>query len=153
MTLRSRFTAAGIALFASTALVACSSDKEAEPAPTPTPAPVETVTETTAATGTDADDRGDDRDDDDAQQPADTAGAGDTGNTENSGMLNGDEAFEKALAHTGVDAQAITEKEVDYDDGDDGKGPHWEIEFKANGQEHELDVDAASGAVTQHEVG
>ena len=37
MTLRSRFIAAGIALFASTALVACSSDKEAEPAPTPTP--------------------------------------------------------------------------------------------------------------------
>lgn len=154
MTLRSRFTAAGIALFASTALVACSSDKEADPAPTPTPAPVETVTETAAATDTDADDddRDDDRDDADAQQPADTAGAGATGNTENSGMLSGDEAFEKALAHAGVDAQAVTEKEVDYDDGDDGKGPHWEIEFKANGQEHELDVDATSGAVTQHEV-
>lgn len=146
MTLRSRFTAAGIALFVSTALVACSSNKEADPAPTPTPAPVETVTETAAATDTDADD------DADAQQPADTAGAGATGNTENSGMLSGDEAFEKALAHAGVDAQAVTEKEVDYDDGDDGKGPHWEIEFKANGQEHELDVDAASGAVTQHEV-
>ncbi|OFL21111.1 hypothetical protein FQK23_09095 [Corynebacterium aurimucosum] len=107
---------------------------------------METVTETAAATDTDADD------DADAQQPADTAGAGATGNTENSGMLSGDEAFKKALAHAGVDAQAVTEKEVDYDDGDDGKGPHWEIEFKANGQEHELDVDAASGAVTQHEV-
>ena len=152
MTLRSRFTAAGIALFASTALVACSSDKESDPAPTPTPAPVETVTETAAATDTDADDRDDDRDDDDAQQPADTAGAGATGNTENSDMLSGDEAFEKALAHAGVDTQAVTEKEVDYDDGDDGKGPHWEIEFKANGQEHELDVDAASGEVMQHEV-
>ncbi|WP_158396350.1 PepSY domain-containing protein [Corynebacterium hiratae] len=128
MTLRSRFTAVGIALCASTALVGCSSDKEAEPAPTPTPAPVETVTETATATGTDA------------------------GDAEGSGMLSGDEAFEKALAHAGVDARAVTEKEVDYDDGDDGKGPHWEIEFKANGQEHELDVDAASGAVTQHEV-
>ncbi len=128
MTLRSRFTAAGIALCASSALVACSSDKEAEPAPTPTPAPVETVTETVAAPDTDA------------------------GDAEGSGMLSGDEAFEKALAHAGVDAQDATEKEVDYDDGDDGKGPHWEIEFKANGQEHELDVDAASGAVTQHEV-
>ncbi|WP_239663573.1 PepSY domain-containing protein [Corynebacterium aurimucosum] len=154
MTLRSRFTAVGIALCASSALVGCSSDKEAEPAPTPTPAPVETVTETATATGTDAgdDDRDDDRDDDDAQQPAGTAGAGATGNAEGSGMLSGDEAFEKALAHAGVDAQAVTEKEVDYDDGDDGKGPHWEIEFKANGQEHELDVDAASGAVMQHEV-
>ena len=130
----------------STALVACSSDKEVDPAPTPTPAPVETVTETAAATDTDADD------DADAQQPADTAGAGATGNTENSGMLSGDEAFKKALAHAGVDAQAVTEKEVDYDDGGDGTGPHWEIEFKANDQEHELDVDAASGAVTQHEV-
>lgn len=128
MTLHSRFTAAGIALCASTALVGCSSDKEAEPAPTPTPAPVETVTETATATGTDASD------------------------AEGSGMLSGDEAFEKALAHAGVDAQAVTEKEVDYDDGDDGKGPHWEIEFKANGQEHELEVDAASGAVMQHEV-
>ena len=154
MTLRSRFTAAGIALCASTALVACSSDKEADPAPTPTPAPVETVTETAAAPGTDAgdDDHDDDRDDEDAQQPADTAGAGATGNAEGSGMLSGDEAFEKALAHAGVGAQDVTEKEVDYDDGDDGKGPHWEIEFKANGQEHELDVDAASGAVTEHEV-
>ncbi|WP_412101069.1 PepSY domain-containing protein [Corynebacterium aurimucosum] len=152
MTLRSRFTAAGIALFASTALVACSSDKEADPAPTPTPAPVETVTETAAATGAAQGDDDDDDRDDDAQQPANTAGAGDAGNAENSGKLTGDEAFEKALAHAGVDAQAVTEKEVDYDDGDDGKGPHWEIEFKANGQEHELDVDAASGAVTQHEV-
>lgn len=150
MTLRSRFTAAGIALCASSALVGCSSDKEAEPAPTPTPAPVETVTETATATGTDAGD--DDRDDDDAQQPAGTADAGDAGNAKNSGKLTGDEAFEKALAHAGVDARAVTEKEVDYDDGDDGKGPHWEIEFKANGQEHELDVDAASGEVMQHEV-
>lgn len=149
MTLRSRFTAAGLALCASTALVACSSDKEADPAPTPTPATVETVTETAVATGAD---QGDDDHDDDAQQPADTAGAGDAGNAENSGKLTGDEAFERALSHAGVDAQAVTEKEVDYDDGDDGKGPHWEIEFKANGQEHELDVDAASGAVTQHEV-
>ncbi|WP_230310898.1 PepSY domain-containing protein [Corynebacterium guaraldiae] len=149
MTLRSRFTAAGLALCTSTALVACSSDKEADPAPTPTPATVETVTETAVATGAD---QGDDDHDDDAQQPADTAGAGDAGNAENSGKLTGDEAFEKALSHAGVDAQAVTEKEVDYDDGDDGKGPHWEIEFKANGQEHELDVDAASGAVTQHEV-
>ncbi|MDK6812760.1 PepSY domain-containing protein [Corynebacterium sp. UMB6689] len=152
MTLRSRFTAAGIALFVSTALVACSSDKEADPAPTPTPAPVETVTETAAATGAAQGDDDDDDRDDDAQQPADTAGAGDAGNAENSGKLTGDEAFEKALAHAGVDAQAVTEKEVDYDDGDDGKGPHWEIDFKANGQEHELDVDATSGAVTQHEV-
>lgn len=153
MTLRSRFTA-GIALFASTALVACSSDKEADPAPTPTPAPVETVTETAAAPGTDAgdDDHDDDRDDEDAQQPAGTSGAGDAGNAENSGALTGDEAFEKALAHASVDAQAVTEKEVDYDDGGDGKGPHWEIEFKANGQEHELDVDAASGAVVEHEA-
>ncbi|MHB2253294.1 PepSY domain-containing protein [Corynebacterium aurimucosum] len=154
MTLRSRFTAAGLALCASTALVACSSDKEADPAPTPTPASVETVTETAAATDTDADDddHDDDRGDDDAQQPADTAGAGAAGNTENSGMLSGDEAFEKALDHAGVDAQAVTEKEVDYDDGDDGKGPHWEIEFKANGQEHELYVDAASGTVVEHEA-
>lgn len=147
MTLRSRFTAAGLALCTSTTLVACSSDKEADPAPTPTPASVETVTETAAATGTAQGD-----DDDDAQQPAGTAGAGDAGNAENSGALTGDEAFEKALAHASVDAQAVTEKEVDYDDGDDGKGPHWEIEFKANGQEHELDVDAASGAVVEHKA-
>lgn len=124
MTLCSRFTAAGLALCTSTALVACSSDKEADPAPTPTPATVETVTETAVATGAD---QGDDDHDDDAQQPADTAGAGDAGNAENSGKLTGDEAFEKALSHAGVDAQTVTEKEVDYDDGDDGKGPHWEI--------------------------
>lgn len=154
MTLHSRFTAAGIALCASTALVACSSDKEANPAPTPTPASVETVTEAAVATDADQGDDDDDDDDrdDDAQQPADTAAAGDAGNAVDSGKLTGDEAFEKALSHVGVDAQTVTEKEVDYDDGGDGKGPHWEIEFKANGQEHELDVDAASGAVTEHEV-
>ena len=153
MTLRSRFTTAGITLCASTALVACSSDKEAAPAPTPTPAPVETLTETAAATGTNEDDDDRDNDGDDAQQPAGTPGATDNpDNAGNSTMLSGDDAFEKALAHAGVDAQAVTEKEVDYDDGDDGKSPHWEIEFKTNDQEHELDVDAASGAVTQHEV-
>ena len=142
MTLLSRVLAAGIAVSVSAALVACSSDKEADPAPATTPPPMETVTETlgTTVVEQDNDDR-DDRDDDRDDQQAEAADS-----------LTGDDALAAAYAHAGVDASTVTEKEVEFDDGDDGKGPHWEIEFTSNGQEYEYDVDAATGAVLEHEV-
>ncbi|WP_239107225.1 PepSY domain-containing protein [Corynebacterium sp. FDAARGOS 1242] len=138
MTLLSRVLAAGIAASVSAALVACSSDKEADPAPATTLPPMVTVTETLATTVVEQDD--DDRDDRDNQQ-AETADS-----------LTGDDALAATYAHAGVDASTVTEKEVEFDDGDDGKGPHWEIEFTSNGQEYEYDVDAATGAVLEHEV-
>lgn len=138
MTLLSRVLAAGIAVSVSAALVACSSDKEADPAPATTLPPMVTVTETLATTVVEQDD--DDRDDRDNQQ-AETADS-----------LTGDDALAATYAHAGVDASTVTEKEVEFDDGDDGKGPHWEIEFTSNGQEYEYDVDAATGAVLEHEV-
>lgn len=142
MTLLSRVFAAGIAVSVSAALAACSSDKEADPAPATTPPPMETVTETLATTVVEQndDDKTDDRDDRDDQQ-AETADS-----------LTGDDALAAAYAHAGVDASTVTDKEVEFDDGDDGKGPHWEIEFTSNGQEYEYDVDAATGAVLEHEA-
>ncbi|OFR67374.1 hypothetical protein HMPREF2875_07305 [Corynebacterium sp. HMSC078H07] len=99
---------------------------------------METVTETPATTVVEQDD--DDRDDHDDQQ------------AESADSLTGDDALAAAYAHAGVDASTVTDKEVELDDGDDGKGPHWEIEFTSNGQEYEYDVDAATGAVLEHEV-
>lgn len=133
MTLLSRVIAASIAMSASAALAACSSDKEADPAPATTPPPMETVTETPATTVVEQDDR-----DDQQAEAADS--------------LTSDDALAAAYAHAGVDASTVTDKEVELDDGDDGKGPHWEIEFASNGQEYEYDVDAATGAVLEHEV-
>ena len=133
MTLLSRVIAASIAVSASAALAACSSDKEADPAPATTPPPMETVTETPATTVVEQDDR-----DDQQAEAADS--------------LTSDDALAAAYAHAGVDASTVTDKEVELDDGDDGKGPHWEIEFASNGQEYEYDVDAATGAVLEHEV-
>lgn len=114
MTLLSRVLAAGIAVSVSAALVACSSDKEADPAPATTPPPMETVTETLATTVVEQDDR-----DDQQAEAADS--------------LTSDDALAAAYAHAGVDASTVTDKEVELDDGDDGKGPHWEIEFASNG--------------------
>lgn len=139
MTLLSRVIATSIALSASAALAACSSDKEADPAPATTPPQMETVTETPATTVVEQDD--DDRDDKTDDQQAESADS-----------LTGDDALAAAYAHAGVDASTVTDKEVELDDGDDGKGPHWEIEFTSNGQEYEYDVDAATGAVLEQEV-
>lgn len=144
MTLLSRVIAASIAVSASAALAACSSDKEADPAPATTPPPMETVTETPATTVVEQDD--DDRDDHDDRDDRDDKRA------EAADSLTGDDALAAAYAHAGVDASTVTDKEVELDDGDDGKGPHWEIEFASNGQEYEYDVDAATGAVLEHEV-
>lgn len=139
MTLLSRVIATSIALSASAALAACSSDKEADPAPATTPPQMETVTETPATTVVEQDD--DDRDDKTDDQQAESADS-----------LTGDDALAAAYAHAGVDASTVTDKEVELDDGDDGKGPHWEIEFTSNGQEYEYNVDAATGAVLEQEV-
>ena len=152
MTHRFRFTAAGIALCATAALTACSSDDDAETAPAATtPAPVETVTEAPVTTVVEQND--DDHDDQD-DQPAGTtnAGAPSADNATTSGTISSEDALAAAYAHAGVDASAVTEKEVELDDGDDARGPHWEIEFTAHGQEHEFDVDATNGTVTNHEV-
>lgn len=145
MTLLSRVLAASIAVSVSAALVACSSDKEADPAPATTLPPMETVTETLATTvveqdDDDRDDKTDDRDDRDDKR------------AEAADSLTGDDALAATYAHAGVDASTVTDKEVELDDGDNGKGPHWEIEFTSNGQEYEYDVDAATGAVLEHEV-
>ncbi|MCG7275983.1 PepSY domain-containing protein [Corynebacterium singulare] len=152
MTHRFRFTAAGIALCATAALTACSSDDDAETAPAATtPAPVETVTEAPVTTVVEQND--DDHDDQD-DQPAGTtnAGAPAADNAASSGTISSEDALAAAYAHAGVDASAVTEKEVELDDGDDARGPHWEIDFTAHGQEHEFDVDATNGTVTNHEV-
>lgn len=155
MTHRFRFTAAGIALCATAALTACSSDDDAETAPAATtPAPVETVTEAPVTTVVEQNDDDHDDQDDQDDQPAGTtnAGAPSADNAASSGTISSEDALAAAFTHAGVDASAVAEKEVELDDGDDARGPHWEIEFTAHGQEHEFDVDATNGTVTNHEV-
>ena len=66
--------------------------------------------------------------------------------------MSREDALAKAYAQAGVQESDVSELEQELDDGDDGFGPHWEIEFKANGQEHEFDVDAATGEVRNHEI-
>ena len=93
--------------------------------------------------------------DDDADDTNDTAAAAPAGNdqaAQGSPQVNREDALAKAYAQAGVQESDVSELEQELDDGDDGFGPHWEIEFKANGQEHEFDVDAATGEVRNHEI-
>ncbi|WP_408931731.1 PepSY domain-containing protein [Corynebacterium sp. YSMAA1_1_D6] len=125
MTLRTRFTAIGIAVTAAAALTACSSQDSSDA----TTAATTTVKETVAA-----------------------APAGDDQAAQDSPQVSREDALAKAYAQAGVQESDVSELEQELDDGDDGFGPHWEIEFKANGQEHEFDVDAATGEVRNHEI-
>lgn len=125
MTLRTRFTAIGIAVTAAAALTACSSQDSSDV----TTAATTTVKETVAA-----------------------APAGDGQAAQGSPQVSREDALAKAYAQAGVQESDVSELEQELDDGDDGFGPHWEIEFKANGQEHEFDVDAATGEVRHHEI-
>ena len=125
MTLRTRFTAIGIAVTAAAALTACSSQNSSDA----TTAATTTVKETVAA-----------------------APAGDDQAAQDSPQVSREDALAKAYAQAGVQESDVSELAQELDDGDDGFGPHWEIEFKANGQEHEFDVDAATGEVRNHEI-
>lgn len=125
MTLRTHFTAIGIAVTAATALTACSSQDSSDA----TTAATTTVKETVAA-----------------------APAGDDQAAQDSPQVSREDALAKAYAQAGLQESDVSELEQELDDGDDGFGPHWEIEFKANGQEHEFDVDAATGEVRNHEI-
>ncbi|WP_296132553.1 PepSY domain-containing protein [Corynebacterium sp.] len=125
MTLRTRFTAIGIAVTAAAALTACSSQDSSDA----TTAATTTVKETVAG-----------------------APAGDDQAAQDSPQVSREDALAKAYAQAGVQESDVSELEQELDDGDDGFGPHWEIEFKANGQEHEFDVDAATGEVRNHEI-
>ena len=80
------------------------------------------------------------------------APAGDDQAAQDSPQVSREDALAKAYAQAGVQESDVSELEQELDDGDDGFGPHWEIEFKANGQEHEFDVDAATGEVRNHEI-
>lgn len=149
MTLRTRFTAIGIAVTAAASLTACSSQDSSDATTAATETVKETVTEQneTAKTNTANTD-----DADDANDTAAAAPAGDDQAAQGSPQVSREDALAKAYAQAGVQESDVSELEQELDDGDDGFGPHWEIEFKANGQEHEFDVDAATGEVRNHEI-
>lgn len=149
MTLRTRFTALGIAVTAAASLTACSSQDSSDATTAATETVKETVTEQneTAKTNTANTD-----DADDANDTAAAAPAGDDQAAQGSPQVSREDALAKAYAQAGVQESDVSELEQELDDGDDGFGPHWEIEFKANGQEHEFDVDAATGEVRNHEI-
>lgn len=149
MTLRTSFTAIGIAVTAAAALSACSSQDSSDATTAAATTVKETVAEqnTTANTAT--------ANTDDADDTNDTAAAAPAGNdqaAQSSPQVSREDALAKAYAQAGVQESDVSELEQELDDGDDGFGPHWEIEFKANGQEHEFDVDAATGEVRNHEI-
>lgn len=145
MTLRTRFTAIGIAVTAAAALTACSSQDSSDATTAATTTVKETVAEQNETANTD----------DNADHVNDTAAAAPAGDgqaAQGSPQVSREDALAKAYAQAGVQESDVSELEQELDDGDDGFGPHWEIEFKANGQEHEFDVDAATGEVRNHEI-
>ena len=146
MTLRTRFTALGIAVTAAAALTACSSQDSSDATTAATETVKETVTEQDTAADTDT------ANTDNADDTAAAAPAGNDQAAQGSPQVSREDALAKAYAQAGVQESDVSELEQELDDGDDGFGPHWEIEFKANGQEHEFDVDAATGEVRNHEI-
>ena len=146
MTLRTRFTALGIAVTAATALTACSSQDSSDATTAATTTVKETVTEQDTTANTDT------ANTDNADDTAAAAPAGNDQAAQSSPQVSREDALAKAYAQAGVQESDVSELEQELDDGDDGFGPHWEIEFKANGQEHEFDVDAATGEVRNHEI-
>ena len=146
MTLRTSFTAIGIAVTAAAALSACSSQDSSDATTAATTTVKETVTEQDTTANTDT------ANTDNADDTAAAAPAGNDQAAQSSPQVSREDALAKAYAQAGVQESDVSELEQELDDGDDGFGPHWEIEFKANGQEHEFDVDAATGEVRNHEI-
>ena len=70
-----------------------------------------------------------------------------SGNSSGSGLISGEEARAKALAHAGLSSATFTKTELDEDDG----RTEYEIEFYAGNIEYEYTIDAATGAVLEFE--
>ncbi len=76
------------------------------------------------------------------QTPANAAPA------QNNSYIGEEAAKTTALNDAGVSAADCTElkAELDLDDG----VPHYDVDFKAGGVEHDYDIDATSGAIISH---
>lgn len=66
-----------------------------------------------------------------------------------SGDIGSDEAKTAALSHAGLTEAQVTGLSVEKDE-DDGR-VKYEVEFRTNGMEYEYTIDAATGAVLEHE--
>lgn len=64
--------------------------------------------------------------------------------------ISKERSLEIAVDHAGITADQITHIDDHELDTDDGR-QIWEIEFHADGYEHEFDVDARTGEVIDHE--
>ena len=64
--------------------------------------------------------------------------------------ISKERSLEIAVDHAGITADQITHVDDHELDTDDGR-QIWEIEFHADGYEHEFDVDARTGEVIDHE--
>jgi uncharacterized membrane protein YkoI len=64
--------------------------------------------------------------------------------------ISKERSLEIAVEHAGITADQITHIDDHELDADDGR-QIWEIEFHADGYEHEFDVDARTGEVIDHE--
>ena len=72
-----------------------------------------------------------------------------TAETPATGDIGSDKAKATALAHAGLTESQTTWIRVEKD-ADDGR-VEYEVEFKADGMEYEYTIDAATGAVLEHE--
>ena len=80
-----------------------------------------------------------------AASPAAAADSADASET-----ISKERSLEIAVDHAGITADQITHIDDHELDTDDGR-QIWEIEFHADGYEHEFDVDARTGEVIDHE--
>lgn len=81
-------------------------------------------------------------------QAASPAAAADSADA--SEAISKERSLEIAVDHAGITADQITHIDDHELDTDDGR-QIWEIEFHADGYEHEFDVDARTGEVIDHE--
>lgn len=59
---------------------------------------------------------------------------------------------EQAVKIAQVEVPGAMVVDVDYDRRDDGKPAHWDVELKNGRTEHELEIDATTGKVYEHDV-
>lgn len=81
-------------------------------------------------------DRDDDNDDDDDKH---------TSNHHSKNHIGNDKALEKALEKAGLSKDQISEIEIELDDDD--AQPNYEVEFKCNGHEYNVNIDSQNGNV------
>ncbi len=75
-----------------------------------------------------------------------------TGTAGNGNYIGGEAALDKALADAGLSKDALTRVEVEPDYDDDRRMMTYEVEFLANGQKYEYEINAVDGTILEKEI-